>query len=84
MSEFKLKMSGRALIKVSNIHHKVGKGDLQKDNWVTIGVVVHRTEPRQSASVSCSRILQLTLDVSEFIPNYRYLKVNFLVPENLL
>ena len=51
MAEFKIKMSGRALIKVSHIHHKVGRGDLQKDNWVTIGVVVHKTEPRQSASV---------------------------------
>ena len=53
MSEFKIKMSGRALIKVSHIHQKVGRGDLQKDNWVTIGVVVHKTEPRQSASVYC-------------------------------
>ena len=51
MAEFKIKMSGRALIKVSHIHQKVGRGDLQKDNWVTIGVVVHKTEPRQSASV---------------------------------
>ena len=53
MSEFKSKMSGRTLIKVSHIHQKVGRGDLQKDNWVTLGVVVHKTEPRQSASVSC-------------------------------
>ena len=66
MAEFKIKMSGRALIKVSHIHQKVGRGDLQKDNWVTIGVVVHKTEPRQSASV-CWLHLIITGPVAQLV-----------------
>ena len=52
MDVFKRKMEGRNLIKISRLTSKMGMSDLQKDNWVTIGVVVHKTEPRQSAAVS--------------------------------
>jgi hypothetical protein len=51
MDVFKRKMEGRNLVKISRLVSKMGT-DLQKDNWVTLGVVVHKTEPRQSAAVS--------------------------------
>ncbi|XP_060557335.1 protein MCM10 homolog [Ruditapes philippinarum] len=49
MDVFKRKMEGRNLVKISRLVSKMGT-DLQKDNWVTLGVVVHKTEPRQSAA----------------------------------
>lgn len=45
-------MEGRNLIKISRLLSKIGTSELQRDNWVTVGVVVHKTEPRQSATVS--------------------------------
>lgn len=51
MSEFKLKMDGRNMMKIPRLLSRYNKADLQKDNWVTLGVVVHKTEPRQSAAV---------------------------------
>jgi len=44
-------MSDRTVIKISRIVSRIGTSDLQ-GNWVTIGVVVHKTEPRTSSSVS--------------------------------
>ncbi|XP_052779218.1 protein MCM10 homolog isoform X1 [Mya arenaria] len=50
MAEFKRKMDGRNMMKISRLLSNPGNADLQKDNWVTMGVVVHKTEPRQSAA----------------------------------
>ncbi|XP_052282669.1 protein MCM10 homolog isoform X2 [Dreissena polymorpha] len=50
MEEFRRKMDGRHMVKISRLASKPGHTDLQKDNWVTMGVVVHKTEPRQSAA----------------------------------
>ncbi|XP_061187039.1 protein MCM10 homolog [Saccostrea echinata] len=47
--EMKYKMADRTLIKLSKIHLKLKSADLQ-GNWVTIGVIVHKTEPRTSAT----------------------------------
>lgn len=47
--EMKYKMADRTLIKLSKIHLKLKSAELQ-GNWVTIGVIVHKTEPRTSAS----------------------------------
>ncbi|XP_056000805.1 protein MCM10 homolog isoform X2 [Ostrea edulis] len=47
--EMKYKMADRLLIKLSKIHLKLKSADLQ-GNWVTIGVIVHKTEPRTSSS----------------------------------
>jgi len=52
MEEFKRKMEGRQMVKIGRLLGKMGTHDLQKENWVTMGVVVHKTEPRQSAAVS--------------------------------
>jgi hypothetical protein len=51
--EMKYKMADRLLVKLSKIHLKIKSADLQ-GNWVTIGVIVHKTEPRTSSSVSFS------------------------------
>ena len=45
------------MMKISRLVSKFGTSDLQKDNWVTMGVVVHKTEPRQSAAVSLFIVL---------------------------
>lgn len=50
MEEFKRKMDGRRLIKICRLLSNSGAADLQKDNWVTMGVVVHKSDPRQAAS----------------------------------
>ncbi|KAJ8301914.1 hypothetical protein KUTeg_020901 [Tegillarca granosa] len=47
--DMKMKMADRKLIKVSRIASKVNTADLQ-GNWVTIAVVVHKTEPRTSST----------------------------------
>jgi len=57
MDEFRRKMDGRRMMKISRLVSKFGTSDLQKDNWVTMGVVVHKTEPRQSAAVSLFIVL---------------------------
>ncbi|KAK3612028.1 hypothetical protein CHS0354_021704 [Potamilus streckersoni] len=49
MFELKEKMYGRKMIKISNLACKMNSADMQ-GNWVTIGVVVHKSEPRQSSS----------------------------------
>lgn len=49
--EMKYKMADRTLIKLSKIHFKLKSAELQ-GNWVTVGVIVHKTEPRTSSSVS--------------------------------
>ena len=40
----------------------------------------------EQPGIDVSLYIKSTLDISKskFVPNYRYLKVNFLVPENLL
>ncbi|XP_046363448.2 protein MCM10 homolog isoform X1 [Haliotis rufescens] len=47
--EMELKMKDRKIIKLSRLHLKVNTPDLQGD-WVTIGVVVQKTEPKTSSS----------------------------------
>lgn len=47
--EMKYKMADRTLIKLSKIHFKLKSAELQ-GNWVTVGVIVHKTEPRTSSS----------------------------------
>ncbi|XP_067684495.1 protein MCM10 homolog [Haliotis asinina] len=47
--EMELKMKNRKVIKLSRLHLKVNTSDLQGD-WVTIGVVVQKTEPKTSSS----------------------------------
>ncbi|XP_046562191.1 protein MCM10 homolog [Haliotis rubra] len=47
--EMELKMKNRKVIKLSRLHLKVNTADLQGD-WVTIGVVVQKTEPKTSSS----------------------------------
>ncbi|KAL3851925.1 hypothetical protein ACJMK2_015620 [Sinanodonta woodiana] len=49
MFELKEKMYGRKIIKISNLSSRMNSTDMQ-GNWVTIGVVVHKSEPRQSSS----------------------------------
>ncbi|XP_050412773.1 protein MCM10 homolog [Patella vulgata] len=44
-----MKMEGRKFIKISKIHQKVKTGELQGD-WVTFGVVVHKTDPKTASS----------------------------------
>ena len=68
MTAFKTKMEGRSMIKISRLLSKFGTSDLQKDNWVTMGVVVHKTEPRQSANVS----IILKIMVNSFIHDKKY------------
>ena len=45
--EMKNRMKDRKLIKISKIDKRVS----EHDNWVTIGVIVKKTEPRQSTTV---------------------------------
>uniref|UniRef100_K1QYT0 Protein MCM10 homolog n=1 Tax=Magallana gigas TaxID=29159 RepID=K1QYT0_MAGGI len=47
--EMKYKMADRKLIKLSKIHLKLKSAELQGD-WVTVGVIVHKSEPRTSSS----------------------------------
>lgn len=54
--EMKHKMADRTLIKLSKIHPKLKSAELQGD-WVTIGVIVHKSEPRTSSSVSKTFLL---------------------------
>lgn len=46
--EMKSRMRDRKLVKISKIDKRVS----EHDNWVTIGVIVSKTDPRQSATVS--------------------------------
>ena len=41
------KMEGRKMIAMSRLHLKVKSPDLQSD-WVTIGVIVHKSDARNS------------------------------------
>lgn len=61
--EMKYKMADRTLIKLSKIHFKLKSAELQ-GNWVTIGVIVHKTEPRTSSSVS-KKFLLVVKDIPE-------------------
>lgn len=54
--EMKYKMADRKLIKLSKIHLELKSAELQGD-WVTIGVIVHKTEPRTSSTVSKTFLL---------------------------
>ena len=45
------KMEGRKMIAMSRLHLKVKSPDLQSD-WVTIGVIVHKSDARKSQTVS--------------------------------
>ncbi|KAL5014939.1 hypothetical protein ScPMuIL_009209 [Solemya velum] len=57
--DLKLKMEDRKMIKLSHLASKVNTTALQS-NWVTIGVVIHKTEPRQSSSGKTFCIWKLT------------------------
>lgn len=54
--EMKYKMADRKLIKLSKIHLELKSAELQGD-WVTVGVIVHKSEPRTSSSVSKTFLL---------------------------
>ena len=49
--DMKRRMEGRRLIKLSHIHSKRNTAAVEGD-WVTIGVVAHKGEPRMSQNVS--------------------------------
>ena len=49
--EMKYKVGDRKIIKLSRLESRLNTADVQ-GNWVTIGAVVKKTDPRQSASVS--------------------------------
>ena len=52
------KMEGRRMIAVSRLHLKVKSPELQSD-WVTIGVIVHKSDARKSQTVSKLCVLSL-------------------------
>ena len=46
----KQKVAGRKMVKLSKLHTRVNTADLQGD-WVTIGVIVNKSEPKMSSKV---------------------------------
>jgi len=43
-------MENRRMIRLSVLHNKIRGNDIDGD-WVTIGIIVHKSEPRVSAKV---------------------------------
>lgn len=46
-----VKMEGRKMIPISRLYLKIKTPDLQSD-WVTMGVIVHKSETRKSSAVN--------------------------------
>ena len=53
----KSKMEGRTMVKMSRLHLKTGTSALSGD-WVTIGVLVQKLDPKTSANVSVKYLLE--------------------------
>ena len=43
-------MASRKMVRLSKLHTRVNTADLQGD-WVTIGVIINKSEPRMSSKV---------------------------------
>ena len=44
------RMKGRRMVSIHSLPHIIKDGDI-KDNWVTIGVIVNKLPPRDTAKV---------------------------------
>jgi len=53
-------MEGRRLIRLSTIHQKTRSIEMDGD-WVTIGVIVSKTDPRVSSKVSVTSVVYRTV-----------------------
>jgi len=53
-------MEGRKLIRLSDIHQKTRSIDMDGD-WVTMGVIVSKTDPRVSSKASVTVIVYRTV-----------------------
>ena len=50
------RMKGRKMIRIPQIYHKIKDGDIEGD-WVTIGVIIHKLAPRDTAKVRKKHML---------------------------
>ena len=50
------RMKGRKMIHIPQIYHKIKDGDIEGD-WVTIGVIIHKLPPRDTAKVRKKHML---------------------------
>ena len=52
-NQMKCRMDGRKMVKMSRLHGNMKNSDMA-DDWVTIGVIVSKTDAKVSANVSQS------------------------------
>ena len=51
----KARMATRKVIKLSKLHMKVKSSDVQDNDWITVGVIITKSEPKMSSKVKINK-----------------------------
>lgn len=51
LMSIKARMATRKVIKLSRLHMKTKSSDVQDNDWITVGVIITKSEPKMSSKV---------------------------------